>query len=89
MLVSGTVLGFLALSKQSDFDTMPTVAAANDGEAFALVADVSFAVAAVAGITAIVLYATESPAQPTSTASLRIMPLASPTGGGVAIGGRF
>lgn len=92
-LVTGTIFGFLALSKQSDFDAMPTVAAANDGEAFALVADISFAAAAAAGITAIVLYATERPSQSSSTdatsASLTIVPVASPTSAGVAVGGRF
>lgn len=92
-LVTGTIFGFLALSKQSDFDAMPTVAAANDGEAFALVADISFAAAAAAGITAIVLYATERPAQSSSddatSASLTIVPVASPTSAGVAVGGRF
>jgi hypothetical protein len=89
-LVTGTVFGFLALSKQSDFDAMPTTGIANDGEAFALVADISFAVAAVAGVTAIVLYATDQPATTsTSTASIQVVPLASPTGGGVAIGGHF
>lgn len=89
-LVTGTILGFLALSKQSDFDAMPTASAANDGEAFALGADLAFAVAAAAGITAIVLYATERPAQPVeTTARLQVMPLLSPTGGGVALGARF
>ena len=92
-LVTGTIFGFLALSKQSDFDAMPTSGTANDGETFALVADLSFAVAAVAGITAIVLYATERPSTsatpPASTASLRVVPLAGPTGGGVALGGTF
>lgn len=88
-LVTGTIFGFLALSKQSDFDAMPTAGTANDGETFALVADLSFAVAAAAGITAIVLYATETPSQPAETASLRVVPVASPTGGGVAISGSF
>lgn len=88
-LVTGTIFGFLALSKQSDFDAMPTTGTANDGEAFSLVADLSFVVAAVAGITAIVLYATERPAQPATTARLQVMPLAGPTGGGLALGGHF
>ncbi len=89
-LVTGTVFGFLALSKQSDFDAMPTAGAANDGETFALVADLAFAAAAAAGVTAIVLYATERPAQPPeSSASLQVIPLASPTGGGVALTGHF
>lgn len=88
-LVTGTIFGFLALSKQSDFDMTPTAATANDGEAFALVADLSFVVAAAAGVTAIVLYATETPPRPAETARLQVIPLAGPTGGGVAIGARF
>ena len=57
-LVAGTVLGFLALSEQADFDDMPTEAAADRGERLALFADVSFGLAAAAGLTAIVLYLT-------------------------------
>jgi hypothetical protein len=91
-LVTGTVFGFLALSRQSDFDAMPTRAAADEGEAFALVADLSFGIAAAAGITAIVLYATERPSAPaadTTAASLRFVPVASPTGGGAVISASF
>lgn len=91
-LVTGTVFGFLALSRQSDFDAMPTRSAADEGEAFALVADLSFGIAAAAGITAIVLYATERPSAPAAdaaTASLRVVPLVSPTGGGAAVSARF
>jgi hypothetical protein len=63
-LVTGTVFGFLALSRQSDFDVTPTVALADEGQAFALGADLAFGVAVAAGITAIVLYATDRPAAP-------------------------
>ena len=58
-LVAGTVLGFLALSEQADFDDMPTEAIADRGERLALFADVSFGLAAAAGLTAIVLYLTD------------------------------
>ncbi len=90
-LVTGTVFGFLALSRQSDFDAMPTRSAADEGEAFALVADLSFGVAIAAGITAIVLYATERPAAPadTATASVRFVPFGSPNGGGAALSATF
>lgn len=57
-LVAGTVLGFLALSEQASFDDQPTEDTADRGELFALFADVSFGVAAAAGLTAIVLYLT-------------------------------
>lgn len=56
-LISGSVLGFLALSKESEFTDEPTEATAEAGENFALFADVSFGVAAVGAITAIVLHA--------------------------------
>jgi hypothetical protein len=58
-LVSGTVFGFLALSEQSNFDAEPTNDTADRGEAFALVADISFGVAAAMAITSVVLYIVE------------------------------
>lgn len=61
-LVAGTVLGFLALDKQSEFNAMPTQAAADDGKTLALFADVGFGIAAAGIITAIVLYATSDAA---------------------------
>jgi hypothetical protein len=67
-LVTGTVFGFLALSRQSDFDVLPTRSLADEGEAFALAADLAFGVATAAGITAIVLYAIDRPAAPAAEA---------------------
>jgi hypothetical protein len=97
-LVTGTVFGFLALSRQSDFDASPSPsrATADEGEAFALVADLSFGIAAAAGITAIVLYATERPSAPpaaeeeeTAVTAFRVVPLVSPTGGGAMVRASF
>lgn len=68
-LVTGTVFGFLALSAQSDFDSAPTTSSADNGETFALVADLAFGVAVAAGITAIVLYATETPSSSDSASA--------------------
>jgi hypothetical protein len=68
-LVTGTVFGFLALSRQSDFDVLPTRSLADEGEAFALAADLAFGVATAAGITAIVLYAIDRPAAPAAEAA--------------------
>lgn len=68
-LVTGTVFGFLALSRQSDFDVMPSRTLADEGEAFALAADLSFGVAVAAGITAIVLYAVDRPSAPAEAAA--------------------
>ena len=94
-LVSGTVFGFLALSAQSDFDAMPTADAADRGETFALIADLSFGVAIAAGVTAIVLYAVDRPQAPAESAPastsrrdegprFTLAPWAAPTGGGAA-----
>lgn len=69
-LVSGTVFGFLALSEQSNFDATPTNEIADRGETFALVADISFGVAAAAAITAIVLYIVEATSSSNDTALL-------------------
>ncbi len=70
-LVAGTVLGFLALSEQADFDDMPSEDSADRGERFALFADVSFGIAAAAGLTAVVLYLTnqEGDEEPVADAS--------------------
>ncbi len=57
-LVTGTVLGFLALSRESEFDDMPDSDTADQGERFALFADVAFGIAAVSAITAIVIFLT-------------------------------
>jgi tetratricopeptide (TPR) repeat protein len=91
-LVTGTVLGFLALSEQSEFDENPTESRADRGERFALFADVSFGIAAAAAITGLVLYLTgvgrdddddEEPA-PADAARLRLRPLAGREAGGMA-----
>jgi hypothetical protein len=57
-LVSATVFGLLALSKQSSFDDSGQTDkdVADQGKAFAVVCDVSWAVAAAAAITGTVLY---------------------------------
>lgn len=94
-LVSGTVFGFLALSEQSNFDAEPANDIADRGEAFALVADISFGVAAALAITAIVLYIVErsdggdSESAANDGPSLTLAPFASPTGGGGAAQLRF
>jgi hypothetical protein len=59
-LVAGTVFGFMALSEKSDFDDAPSTDAADRGERFALIADISFGVAVAAGIATAVMYLTKS-----------------------------
>ena len=61
-LVSGTVLGILALGEQSDFDAHPSERSADRGERLALFADVSFGIGAMAVITGAVLLLTSEPA---------------------------
>lgn len=83
-LVGGTVLGFLALSEQSDYDMMPTESSADRGERLALFADVVFGVAIIAGVTAIVLYLTSDTEAADDTPDVAVAPTVSPTGGGLS-----
>jgi len=91
-LITGSVLGFMALSEQSSFDENPTQDTADSGERLALFADLAFGFAAAGAITAIILYATsdspaddenEEDAEPES-AELRVLPFVAPDGGGVS-----
>jgi hypothetical protein len=85
-IITGTVLGFLALDEHSDFKKNPTVESADRGEKLALFADVSFAVGAMALITGAVLYLTvggeepaqAAPAKAAPSARLRITPHVAP-----------
>ncbi len=55
-LVSATVFGLLALSEQASFDDNPTKSKQSKGNAFAIVCDVSWGVAAAAAVTGTILY---------------------------------
>lgn len=96
-LVMGTVLGFMALTEQSDFDARPSDAAADRGERLSLFADVMFGVAGIAAVTSIVLYVTdrraarraEEAAEEDDTARLRLVPLASRRGAGLGASLQF
>ena len=93
-LITGTVLGFLALSERSDYDANPTAESADDGERLALFADVAFGVGAMGALTAVVLYVTgdDSPAPAegeSGAASASIAPVIGPTQVGVVAGGCF
>lgn len=57
-LITGTVLGFLALQKEQDYRDDPTAQTADQGERMALFADVSFGVAALSAITSFTLFMT-------------------------------
>lgn len=58
-LVAGSVLGFMALSENSDYDRNPSPAAADRGERLALFADVALGVGAMGFITAAVMFFTD------------------------------
>ena len=82
-LVTGSVLGFLALKEHSKFDSHPTDASADRGERLALFADVGFGVGALAIVTAAVLYFTydDKPDSDSdaSSARLTLTPVLSPS----------
>ncbi len=86
-LVGGTVLGFMALSEESNFQEHPSIETADRGERLALFADVSFGVAAVAGVTALVLHFADAPGEEgeedESLAHVRWTPLLSRNGAGL------
>lgn len=92
-LIGGTVLGFLALSEQSDFDASPSEESADRGERLALFADVAFGVAAIAGVTAIVLYITSDNGtgddHSPDVASFDVTPVIGHQSGGVSAQVRF
>ena len=87
----GSVLGFMALSEQSNFRDNPTHASADRGERRALFSDVMFGVAGVAAVTSIVLYVTDrrdreaaaSEEEEAGSTSVRVAPVAGPGGAGV------
>ncbi|MBX3269453.1 MAG: PEGA domain-containing protein [Sandaracinaceae bacterium] len=88
-LIAGTVFGFLALSEQSNFDTAPANDIADRGETFALVADISFGVAALSVIAAVVLYVVERASADSSQQAAIVAPFATRDGGGIAAQLRF
>lgn len=93
-LVSGSVLGFLALGAQRDFDDEPLQATADKGRDYAIFADMSFLIAAGGALTALTLFLTEGQEAPAAEAtegataareSLRwsVAPIAAPNAGGL------
>ena len=57
-LVTGTVLGFMALREEQTYRDNPSIETANRGERFALFADLSFGLAALSAITSFTLFMT-------------------------------
>ncbi|WP_437715322.1 PEGA domain-containing protein [Sorangium sp. So ce448] len=88
-VVVGTIFGIQALGAKSDFDDAPTTKTADKVDRFALIADMSFAVALTFGVTGAVLLLSDDPAQAKAAASsvtkkAFVTPFVSPTGGGAA-----
>ncbi len=89
-LVGGTVLGFMSLSREAEFDDEPRETTADQGERFALFADVLFGLATVSAITAVVLFLTDGDDEAEgASASLRVAPVLTPRAGGVTAELRF
>jgi len=102
-LVTGTVTGALAMADQGEFDDLrddqdtersELEDLRDSGETKALVADISFGVAAAAAITGIVLFFVQNrrgaqTAEGEDSTPIAINPLITEEGGGVQIGGRF
>jgi len=91
-LVMGTVLGFLALSQETDFNDAPSADSADRGEKLALFADVAFGVAAAAAITGIILHFTagsDDDHEDATATRLNVAPAVGPHGAGLAAQLRF
>lgn len=92
-LVAGTVLGFMAMHEQSEFDENPTAATADKGERLALFADVAFGLSLGAALTGLVLYLTDDAGDgdddDSESARLRVTPVVGASSGGVSAGVRF
>ncbi|WP_437335725.1 PEGA domain-containing protein [Sorangium sp. So ce394] len=88
-VVVGTIFGIQALGAKGDFDEQPTTKNADRVDRFALISDMSFAVALTFGVTGAVLLLTDdAPAEKAAASSVTkkafVTPYVSPTGGGAA-----
>jgi hypothetical protein len=89
----GSAFGVLAMNTQSSFDAHPTAAGASTGNQEALLCDVAFGAAVIAGVTSAVLFLTDPPGPPPRippmTNRLMLSPTVSQHGGGAAVLIRF
>jgi tetratricopeptide (TPR) repeat protein len=92
-IITGSVLGILALKAKSDYDAMPTEEGADKGERLALFADVGFGIGIMALTTTAVLLFTQdtSPTEeaPTEAARIEVIPQVSPTAASATARVRF
>jgi len=87
--ITGTVLGVVALKKVDEYDKNPSKSLSKKGDKLALFADVNFGIAAVAGVTALVLYLTSGQSEERSEQAFVIAPELSPNEVGMAGRMRF
>lgn len=86
----GLVFGALALSDRSEFDSTPTEAIANRGEAREKAADISFGVAAALGIAGLLaLPSDDTPQRPRELHRARVKPVVTTTGIAASLDLRF
>ncbi|MFO0593094.1 MAG: hypothetical protein U0441_36465 [Polyangiaceae bacterium] len=83
-LLAGAVFGGLTLGKYNDYNAHPTKGALDDGRAFGLVTDIGLGVTLVGAALGTVFLLTSRPADP-SKAGAFIMPVVSPTSGGMMV----
>ncbi|MDB4975084.1 MAG: Thiol-disulfide isomerase [Myxococcaceae bacterium] len=77
--ITGTALGISALHKVKQYDDHPSKRLADKGDKLALFADVNFGIAAVAGVTALVLYLTSGHSErPPSDQAFMVAPELAP-----------
>jgi hypothetical protein len=88
--VTGITLGSLALKREKDFNDQPTEKTADQGERFALFADIGFGVAAAGAITAVVVYLTSGKkSQKADQQAWSVTPALARGGAGMAAGTKF
>jgi tetratricopeptide (TPR) repeat protein len=89
-LVTGITLGALALKREKEFDDNPTEKTADQGERFALFADIGYGVAAAGAVTALVVYLTSGKkSQPADQEAWSVAPALARGGAGVAASTKF
>jgi hypothetical protein len=89
-LISGTVFGTMALSMEDDYKTDPTPSKKESGQRDALIADVSFGVAAAAAIAGTVVFVVHKrKSKSPESAAVTVVPIASPNEFGVGASVRF
>ena len=92
-LVTGAVMGGLALSKHGDFNAQPTRDALDQGRLFSLVADIGFGAAVAGAAVGTIYWLVTKPksdgASPPAKGGVFLAPAVGAAGGGAAVTGRF